>query len=118
MGRAFHTLVDRHGPAGCFRLAVSLVGNAADAEGRWCRRLSRRLQGPLKGFEGPLIGQDLADPPFSSRRRPSGRRDRGPPARADGRDYRPLERPPKEAGDGFVGTRVFGVGARIDLRPR
>jgi len=47
---AFHELVDRHAAA-LYRLAFSLVGNAADAEDVVQEALSGALQG-LRGFKG------------------------------------------------------------------
>lgn len=48
-GRAFHQLVDRHG-ARLYRLAVSLVGSAADAEDVLQETFAGAFRG-LKGFE-------------------------------------------------------------------
>lgn len=48
-GRAFHHLVDRHG-ARLYRLAVSLVGNGADAEDVLQETFAGAFRG-LKGFE-------------------------------------------------------------------
>lgn len=49
-GRAFHSLVDRHAQR-MFRLAISLVGNAADAEDILQETFAGAYKG-LAGFEG------------------------------------------------------------------
>ena len=49
-GRAFHELVDRHGPR-LYRLAVGLVGNASDAEDVLQEAFTGAFRG-LRRFEG------------------------------------------------------------------
>jgi len=108
-GRAFHVLVDRHAQR-LFRLAVSLVGNAADAEDVVQETFAGAFKG-LRAFEGRAsVKTWLTRILFTQAAK--WRRDRG---RREGgrRDYRPLESAEEQA---TVSDEIFGVGARIDLQ--
>jgi RNA polymerase sigma-70 factor (ECF subfamily) len=108
-GRAFHTLVDRHAQR-LFRLAVSLVGNAADAEDVVQETFAGAFKG-LRAFEGRAsVKTWLTRILFTQAakwRRDRGRREAGR------RDYRPLESAEEQA---TVADETFGVGAKIDLQ--
>jgi RNA polymerase sigma-70 factor (ECF subfamily) len=104
-GTAFHVLVDRHAQR-LYRLSVSLVGNASDAEDVLQEAFAGAFKG-LRQFEGRAsVKTWLTRILFTQAAK--WRRDK------KRRDFRPLEAAGDEAG-ASVGDETFGVGAKIDL---